>query len=57
MATSPATAALTPARRAVLNRRSLLLAYATAGYNLIEGIIAYREGSLQVRPLQSYFAA
>ncbi len=46
MATSPATAALTPARRAVLNRRSLLLAYATAGYNLIEGIIAVAAGAV-----------
>jgi divalent metal cation (Fe/Co/Zn/Cd) transporter len=27
-------------RRAVLNRRSLWLAYATAGYNLLEGLVA-----------------
>lgn len=36
----------TPARRAVLNRRSLLLAYATAGYNLLEGLIAVTAGAV-----------
>ena len=36
---------VTPARRAVLNRRGLLLAYATAGYNLLEGIIAVAAGA------------
>ena len=36
---------LTPARRAELNRRSLLLAYATAGYNLLEGIVAVAAGA------------
>lgn len=34
----------TPARRARLNRRSLHLAYATAGYNLLEGVIAITAG-------------
>jgi divalent metal cation (Fe/Co/Zn/Cd) transporter len=36
---------LTAARRALLNRRSLLLAYATAGYNLLEGIVAVAAGA------------
>ena len=36
---------LTPQRRAVLNQRSLLLAYATAGYNLLEGVIAVAAGA------------
>ncbi|MQA26841.1 MAG: hypothetical protein GEU94_15585 [Micromonosporaceae bacterium] len=36
---------LTPARRATLNRRSLRLAYATAGYNLAEGVIAIAAGA------------
>ncbi|MGH4026600.1 MAG: cation diffusion facilitator family transporter [Pseudonocardiaceae bacterium] len=36
---------LTPARRAWLNRRSLHLAYATAGYNLAEGIVAVAAGA------------
>ncbi len=40
-----ATVALTPARRAVLNRRSLRLAYATAGYNMLEGIVAVAAGA------------
>jgi divalent metal cation (Fe/Co/Zn/Cd) transporter len=39
------TLTLTPARRAALNRRSLLLAYATAGYNLVEGIVALVAGT------------
>lgn len=39
------TSALTPLRRAQLNRRSLRLAYATAGYNLVEGIIAVVAGA------------
>lgn len=37
--------ALSPQRRTVLNRRSLLLAYATAGYNLLEGVIAVAAGA------------
>jgi divalent metal cation (Fe/Co/Zn/Cd) transporter len=36
---------LTPARRAALSRRSLWLAYATAGYNLLEGLIAIAAGA------------
>lgn len=36
--------ALTPERRGVLNRRSLLLAYVTAGYNLVEGAVAIGAG-------------
>lgn len=36
---------LTPVRRARLNRRSLRLAYATAGYNLLEGIVAVGAGA------------
>ncbi|MEU0155999.1 hypothetical protein ABZ071_29705, partial [Micromonospora fulviviridis] len=36
---------LTPERRAVLSRRSLWLAYATAGYNLIEGMVAIAAGA------------
>jgi divalent metal cation (Fe/Co/Zn/Cd) transporter len=36
---------LTTERRDVLNRRSLLLAYATAGYNLLEGIVALAAGA------------
>jgi divalent metal cation (Fe/Co/Zn/Cd) transporter len=34
-----------PARRAQLNRRSLHLAYATAGYNLLEGVVAVTAGA------------
>lgn len=34
-----------PARRAQLNRRSLHLAYATAGYNLLEGVVAVTVGA------------
>lgn len=37
---------LTADRRAVLNSRSLQLAYATAGYNLIEGIVAIAAGAV-----------
>jgi divalent metal cation (Fe/Co/Zn/Cd) transporter len=37
---------LTVQRRAQLNRRSLHLAYATAGYNLAEGIIAVGAGAV-----------
>jgi divalent metal cation (Fe/Co/Zn/Cd) transporter len=33
------------ARRAELNRRSLHLAYATAGYNLLEGVVAVAAGA------------
>jgi divalent metal cation (Fe/Co/Zn/Cd) transporter len=36
---------LTAERRQVLNRRSLHLAYATAGYNLLEGIVAIAAGA------------
>ena len=36
---------LTPARRAALSRRSLRLAYATAGYNLLEGLVAIGAGA------------
>jgi divalent metal cation (Fe/Co/Zn/Cd) transporter len=42
--TTPTTV-LAPQRRAVLNRRSLRLAYATAGYNLLEGVIAVAAGA------------
>ncbi|SCG55842.1 cation diffusion facilitator family transporter [Micromonospora coxensis] len=38
-------ALLTPERRAVLSRRSLWLAYATAGYNLLEGLVAIVAGA------------
>jgi divalent metal cation (Fe/Co/Zn/Cd) transporter len=38
-------AVLTPARRATLNRRSLQLAYTTAGYNLVEGVVAIAAGA------------
>lgn len=37
--------ALTIERRALLNRRSLLLAYATAGYNFLEGLVALAAGA------------
>ncbi|MBQ0897035.1 cation transporter [Micromonospora sp. U56] len=36
---------LPPERRAVLSRRSLWLAYATAGYNLLEGLVAIAAGA------------
>ncbi|WBB93759.1 cation transporter [Verrucosispora sp. WMMC514] len=39
------TSAVTPRRRAVLSRRSLWLAYATAGYNLLEGLVAIAAGA------------
>jgi divalent metal cation (Fe/Co/Zn/Cd) transporter len=38
-------ATLTPGRRAQLNRRSLRLAYATAAYNLLEGVVAVAAGA------------
>lgn len=38
-------AALSPARRLRLHRRSLLLAYATAAYNLLEGVVAVVAGA------------
>ena len=44
--TSAPAISLTPHRRAVLNRRSLRLAYATAGYNLFEGLIAVAAGAV-----------
>lgn len=37
---------LTADRRALLNRRSLRLAYATAGYNLLEGVVALVAGAV-----------
>jgi divalent metal cation (Fe/Co/Zn/Cd) transporter len=39
------TSLLTPERRTVLSRRSLWLAYATAGYNLLEGLVAITAGA------------
>jgi divalent metal cation (Fe/Co/Zn/Cd) transporter len=39
-------AAVTPSRQAVLNRRSRLLAYVTAGYNLAEGGVAIAAGAV-----------
>lgn len=39
------TLTLNPVRRGELNRRSLLLAYATAGYNLLEGVVAVVAGA------------
>jgi hypothetical protein len=45
MTTTATRPPLTAARRALLNRRSLLLAYATAGYNLLEGIVAVAAGA------------
>lgn len=41
---APTTASSSPARRAQLNRRSLHLAYATTGYNLLEGVVAVTAG-------------
>ena len=38
-------AVLTSDRRAALSRRSLWLAYATAGYNLLEGLVAIAAGA------------
>jgi hypothetical protein len=38
------TVSVTSARRGTLNRRSLRLAYATAGYNLLKGIVAVAAG-------------
>ncbi|MCA2219415.1 cation diffusion facilitator family transporter [Jidongwangia harbinensis] len=42
MTTAPV---VTAARRTRLNRRSLHLAYATAGYNLLEGVVAVAAGA------------
>ncbi len=42
---SPIGLTVSPQRRAQLNRRSLRLAYATAGYNLVEGIVAVAAGA------------
>ncbi|MFG3702494.1 cation diffusion facilitator family transporter [Micromonospora sp. NPDC047620] len=39
------TSVLSPERRAALSRRSLWLAYATAGYNLLEGLVAIAAGA------------
>ena len=36
---------LAPERRAALSQRSLWLAYATAGYNLVEGVVAIAAGA------------
>ncbi len=36
---------VTPERRAALSQRSLWLAYATAGYNLLEGVVAVAAGA------------
>ena len=36
---------VTPARRAALSRRSLWLAYVTAGYDLLEGLVAIAAGA------------
>ncbi|MCM0675829.1 cation transporter [Micromonospora phytophila] len=36
---------LAPERRALLSRRSLQLAYVTAGYNLLEGLVAVAAGA------------
>ena len=44
------TSALAPERRAVLSRRSLWLAYATAGYNLLEGLVAIAAGIIELPP-------
>ncbi|GAA0451750.1 putative conserved integral membrane protein [Actinoplanes capillaceus] len=43
--TSPLSLTVSPQRRTQLNRRSLNLAYATAGYNLVEGIVAITAGA------------
>src|SRR3954453_3679133 len=43
--TAPVTAPVTSQRRARLNRRSLHLAYATAGYTLLEGVVAVAAGA------------
>lgn len=42
---TPAALALTAQRRAQLNRRSRHLAYASAGYNLVEGVVAIAAGA------------
>lgn len=39
------TSTLTAERRTLLSRRSLWLAYATAGYNLLEGLVAIAAGA------------
>lgn len=46
MSTASPVPALTARRRGQLNRRSLHLAYATAGYNLGEGVIAVAAGAV-----------
>jgi divalent metal cation (Fe/Co/Zn/Cd) transporter len=43
---STATSTPTPQRRALLNRRSLYLAYTSAGYNVLEGIVAVAAGAV-----------
>ncbi|MEU4564626.1 hypothetical protein AB0F72_40110 [Actinoplanes sp. NPDC023936] len=42
---SPIMPVVSPRRRAELNQRSLRLAYATAGYNLLEGVAAIAAGA------------
>jgi divalent metal cation (Fe/Co/Zn/Cd) transporter len=43
--TSPIKLIVSPRRRVRLNRRSLHLAYASAGYNLVEGVVAVAAGA------------
>ena len=43
--TGPINLTVSPQRRTQLNRRSLHLAYATAGYNLVEGVVAVAAGA------------
>lgn len=45
MSTPAGLTMVTARRRAQLNRRSLHLAYATAGYNLLEGVVAVTAGA------------
>lgn len=45
MSAIDSTTVLTAPRRDRLNRRSLRLAYATAGYNLLEGVVAVAAGA------------
>lgn len=46
MSTDGSATTLTPRRRGQLSRRSLHLAYATAGYNLLEGLVAVAAGAV-----------
>jgi divalent metal cation (Fe/Co/Zn/Cd) transporter len=45
MSTTGSTTVPTTQRRSQLNRRSLHLAYATAGYNVLEGVVAIAAGA------------